>query len=73
MKLLIGWIYAKSILLKLYNVVTSILDVNCGVGGTLIKKKYTAFPIHKKQACADRKRDSKMTKTNFPVAYITEH
>jgi hypothetical protein len=30
------------------------------------------LPPHKKQACADSKRESKMTKINFPVAHITE-
>jgi hypothetical protein len=27
---------------------------------------------HRKQACADSKRDSKMTKINFPVAHTTD-
>jgi hypothetical protein len=30
------------------------------------------LPPHRKQAYADSKRDSKMTKINFPVAHITE-
>jgi hypothetical protein len=30
------------------------------------------LPSHRKQACADSKRDSKMIKINFPVAHITE-
>jgi hypothetical protein len=28
------------------------------------------LPPHRKQACADSKRDSKMIKINFPVAHI---
>jgi hypothetical protein len=30
------------------------------------------LPPHRKQAFADSKRESKMTKTNFTVAHITE-
>jgi hypothetical protein len=30
------------------------------------------LPPHRKQACADSKRDSKMTKINFPAADIIE-
>jgi hypothetical protein len=29
-------------------------------------------PAHRKQACTDSKRDSKMTKINLAVAHITE-
>jgi hypothetical protein len=38
--------------------------------GRCIIQPVPELPLHRKQACADNKRDSKITKINFPVAHI---
>jgi hypothetical protein len=56
--------------LKFRSIKNSFFSSTFNVAEIRIIQHVPELPPHRKQGCADSKRDSKMTKIKFPVAYI---